>query len=68
MTQVSHDPFLAAMTEVDCAARVSECNENIAEVSKLYPTDASSRIKAYWLKQRYEALTELYSRQKRRAM
>ncbi len=65
---IARDPYLAAMTETQVAFRVGECNEQIADVSKLVPSMDRSRCHAYWTLQRHAALSELYGRQKRRAM
>ncbi len=62
------DPYLADMTETQVAFRIGECNEQIADIGKLIETSDVIRCRLYWLDQRREALTELYGRQKRRAM
>lgn len=65
---MKRDSFLAAMTETAVAFRVGECNEQLADISKLIQTDDIVKCQAYWFDQRRQAMTELYSRQQRRAM
>ena len=65
---IARDPYLAAMTEAQVAFRISDCNESLAKLTSLIQTDDVMHCQAYWFIQRKKALTELYGRQKRRAM